>query len=126
MGRLKGSKNKKSNTKKIIAAINFKTLEFIGIYNNPNHAAVVLFDQSAYNTRIRMCADNETLKVKDITFVWVNYENGFTTETIKEVIEIAKQRKLSQSRALTFTCKMMNIMEKEEVIFLNQLYNKYK
>jgi hypothetical protein len=125
MGRPKGSKNKTISKPRIVAAVNFHTLEFIGIYNNPSHASKVLFDHPTYNTRIRKCADNEITKVNNIIFVWVNDENGFTTETIKDVIQKAKQQKVSKPRSLTFTLKIMNKMEHEEIKLLNNLYNKY-
>lgn len=135
MGRPKGSKNKKKTPNKIItkktdklttiAAVNFKTLEFIGIYNNPTHAAKVLFDQSAYNARIRMCAENKTSQIKGITFVWVNDANGFTTETIQEVIQTAKEKKLFQKKPLSFNLKIINKMTNEDYLLLNKLHNKY-
>ena len=76
-----------------VAAFAHDTIEFIGIYNSPYHAAKVLWDRPEAGQRIKHCAEGMVERVKDRTFVYVDLSSGFTAETIEEATERAKKRK---------------------------------
>lgn len=114
-----------SKPQKPVGAIKYETLEFLGIYKSPHQAASVIFEQSAYGSRIRMCADDEIIKVKGIIFVWVDDSQGLTAETIAEVKKMAAEKKILTPKDMKFTLKMVKKMTQEEFKLLSDLFNKY-
>lgn len=117
-GRPKGSKSIS------VIAFNKETLDFAGVFPNPNKAAMILFENSLLSPLIRNCLQGKCISTKGYVFFEFDMSGGLTSEIIKEYREKARLM-IKIIKRITFTAKMLKKMEDDHLDQLKALYDKY-
>lgn len=116
--------NKKRKHKQPVFAVDKETFGFIGVFPSGQEASRILLERDDQGPAVLKCARGEQKYVKRYRFTFIDLDEPFTSETIKNKTMEIKNRAKSRD-TLVFKASMTKHMEQKDYDTLKALYDKY-